>query len=97
LKFWIDRLKVSIHSQQPSIARIIFSSINEYEGRYIPCSDDISIGVGSNDVCPYPGEDVISSLGIFGILENFWVNVAFMIALQVVFRVGAYSLLRRSK
>jgi hypothetical protein len=79
------------------VHRYIYFSINEYEGRYIPCSDDVSIGVGSSDVCPYPGEDVISSLGIFGVLDNFWVNVALMIALQVVFRLGAYFLLRRSK
>lgn len=88
---------------QPALTRVRFSfrisSVNEYEGRYIPCSDDedVSIGVGSNDICPYPGDDVISSMGIYGVWENFWVNVGLMVALQVVFRLGAYFLLRRSK
>ena len=77
--------------------RYFLSSINEYEGRLIPCSDDVSIGVGTTDVCPYPGDDVILSLGIDGVLQNFWVNVALMVALQIVFRLGAYFLLRRSK
>lgn len=78
--------------------RLFFiSSINEYEGRFIPCSDDVSIGVGLSDDCPVSGDDVIASLGIFGVWQNFWVNVALMIALQVVFRLSAYLLLRRSK
>jgi hypothetical protein len=72
-------------------------SINEYQGRLIPCSDDISIGVGTSEECPFPGDEVIVSLGIYGILQNFWFNIAMIIALQIVFRLGAYVLLRRSK
>jgi hypothetical protein len=73
-------------------------SINEYEGRTVPCSDDVTIGISaSSGVCPLPGEEVISSFGIHGINQNFWFNVLMMIALQVVFRLGAYAVLRRSK
>jgi hypothetical protein len=75
----------------------IFNSINEYQGRSIPCSDNISIGVGTSEECPLPGEEVIVSLGIYGILQNFWFNVAMVVVLQIVFRLGAYMLLRRSK
>lgn len=77
-------------------------SINEYEGRTVPCSDDVTIGIststGDGDAqCPLPGEEVLSSFGIHGINQNFWFNVIMMIVLQVVFRFGAYAVLRRSK
>lgn len=76
--------------------------INEYEGRTVPCSDDVSIGISTSqgngeELCPLPGEVVLSSFGIHGINQNFWFNVLMMIVLQVVFRVGAYAVLRRSK
>jgi hypothetical protein len=53
----------------------IVDRINEYQGRLIPCSDDISIGVGTSEECPFPGDEVIISLGINGILQNFWFNM----------------------
>ena len=84
----------------------MYNSINEYEGRTVPCSDDdVSLGISTSSqsdgaaasLCPLPGEEVISSLGIHGINQNFWFNVLMMIVLQVVFRFGAYAVLRRSK
>lgn len=87
-----------------SFARYGYSAllINEYEGRTVPCSDDVSIGISTSQgdgeaLCPLPGEEVLSSLGIHGIYQNFWFNVLMMIVLQVVFRFGAYAVLRRSK
>jgi hypothetical protein len=38
--------------------------VNEYEGRYIPCSSDVVVG----KQCPLPDEEVIASLGIDDIL-----------------------------
>jgi hypothetical protein len=58
----------------------------------------ISTSTGDGDAqCPLPGEEVLSSFGIHGINQNFWFNVIMMIVLQVVFRFGAYAVLRRSK
>jgi ABC-type multidrug transport system permease subunit len=82
-----------------SFARYAFSAltVNEYQGRDIPCAtDEVSISIGSGQ-CPLPGEDVINSLGIQGVAaESFWFNMAMMLMLQVFFRVAAYLLLRRS-
>lgn len=78
----------------------LFCSINEYEGRDIPCapnSEDVSVSVGIADRCPLPGEEVIAGLGIEGLTEGFWFNLGLVIALQLMFRIGAYVLLRRSR
>lgn len=88
-----------------SFARYGYSAlvVNEYEDRFIACSDDaasISIGLGDGDECPpggIPGEAVLESLGIRDISSNFWFNVSMVLVLQLIFRVGAYALLRRSK
>lgn len=84
-----------------SFARYGYSAlvINEFEGRYIACSEDsdVSVSVGLSDSCPVPGEEVIAGLGIEGATEGFWFNVGLVIALQAMFRVGAYILLRRSR
>ena len=75
------------------------SSINEYEGRDIPCSadeDSVTTG-GLSGQCPLPGEEVIANLGITGINESFWFNVGMVIVLQFLYRIGAYVLLRRSR
>lgn len=74
--------------------------ITEFEGRDIPCANDDSSGLvtnGSVAECPLPGEEVLASLGIVGISENFWFNIGMVIVLQFFFRIGAYILLRRSK
>jgi hypothetical protein len=95
-----------------SFARYGYSAlvINEYQDRMIACSDigDASISIGLNnddgqDNCSVggsgsiPGEAVLESLGIRDISSNFWFNVSMVLVLQLVFRFGAYALLRRSK
>jgi hypothetical protein len=75
----------------------LFNSINEYEGRDIPCAADVSVPVGVTGECPLPGEDVISGLGIDGVTDGFWFNIGMVILLQFLFRIGAYMLLRRSR
>lgn len=83
-----------------SFARYGYSAliINEFEGRDIPCTeDDIAVTIGTSDECPLPGEEVIRSLGIEGVAENYWFNVGMVIGLQVLFRLAAYLFLRRSK
>lgn len=83
-----------------SFARYGYSAliINEYEGRSITCTDDdIAVTVGNSDACPLPGEEVIQSLGIEGIAQNYWFNIGMIIALQIIFRFAAYWQLRRSK
>jgi ABC-type multidrug transport system permease subunit len=84
-----------------SFARYGYSAllINEYAGRDIPCAEgvDISISIGSPGQCPLPGEEVIAALGISGVATNYWFNIGMVLALQVIFRVFAYVLLRRTK
>jgi hypothetical protein len=73
--------------------------ISEYEGLEIPCSDeeDVAVTVGVSGECPLPGEEVIAGLGIYGIAQNFWFNIGMVILLQILFRIGAYIILRRSR
>lgn len=73
--------------------------ISEYEGLDIPCSDDedVAVTVGVSGECPLPGEEVIAGLGIYGIAQNFWFNIGMVILLQILFRIGAYIILRRSR
>jgi ABC-type multidrug transport system ATPase subunit/ABC-type multidrug transport system permease subunit len=82
-----------------SFARYGYSAliINEFEGRDIPCSDDVSVQVGPVGTCPLPGEDVIADMGITGITESYWFNIGMVFALQVVFRFAAYYMLRRTR
>lgn len=90
-----ERLVFFVSTTQPLVS---FSySINEYEGRDIPCSGDVSVSVGSGVECPQPGEEVIAGMGIYGVTGSFWFNVGMVVVLQVVFRFGAYILLRRSR
>mmetsp|Transcript_7961 Transcript_7961/g.16721 ORF Transcript_7961/g.16721 Transcript_7961/m.16721 type:complete len:650 (+) Transcript_7961:1231-3180(+) len=84
--------------------------INEYQGRDIPCGDDSGtaqdnlsslLSNQSNDLptnCPLAGEDVLDAMGIRGsAVENFWFNILMLVILQLVLRVAAYWMLRRSK
>jgi len=80
-----------------SFARYGYSAliINEYEGRVIPCADDVSVSVGLTGECPLPGDNVIANLGIEGgATESFWFNLGMVVALQLIFRFSAYALLR---
>ena len=70
--------------------------VNEYRGRDIPCASKVTFQIGESDACPLPGDDVLTSLGITGLLAEVWFNIAMLIVLQVVCRTGAYALLRRS-
>lgn len=83
-----------------SFARYGYSAlvVNEYAGRVIPCSDEaVSISIGFSGDCPLAGEDILDSLGIRGVSADFWFNIAMVVLLQLVFRLVAYVLLRRSK
>jgi len=72
--------------------------INEYEERDVACATgEVPIQIGDADVCPLPGEDILSGLGIVGVSSSFWFNVGMVTVLQVVFRVGAYILLRKRR
>jgi ABC-type multidrug transport system ATPase subunit len=81
-----------------SFARYGYSAliINEFEGRSIPCDPDDPALLDDFSSCPVSGNDVIADLGIDGIAANFWFNIGICIALQLVFRLGAYAVLRRT-
>lgn len=70
----------------------------QYNGYFIPCTvdADITFQIGSSTECPLPGEEVLKSLGVTGLLANVWFNVAMLIILQVIYRAGAYTMLRVS-
>jgi hypothetical protein len=77
-----------------SFARYGYSAmlINEYSGRDIPCAEDdnnVAVSIGDIDECPLPGEEVVASLGIYGIASNYWFNVGIVIALQIFFLESA--------
>lgn len=83
-----------------SFARYGYSAlvINEYQGRDIPCAEDsVAITIGSSGECPLPGEVVLADLGIRGVVESYWFNIGMVALLQVLFRIGAYVLLRRAR
>jgi hypothetical protein len=90
---------MSIQESQLKGLSFFLNSINEYEGRVLPCSNDnVAVTVvGTTGECPLSGDEVIAGLGIHGVTDNFWFNVAMLIGLQAVFRVAAYVLLRRSR
>ena len=71
--------------------------VNEYHGRLIPCAATVLVSVGtSSEACPLPGDDVLASLGITGLLSDMWFNITMLIVLQIIFRVGTYILLRKT-
>lgn len=70
--------------------------INEFRGRMIPCVKDVSVAVGTG-MCPLPGEHVYQSIGVTGIVSRLWFDFLMLILLQLLFRMGAYVLLRRSR
>lgn len=80
-----------------SMARYGYSAfmINEFQGRSIPCSSDATL-LSAGNSCPLSGDDVIKQFGITGIVSSVWVNILFLIAMQVVLRLASYVLLRRS-
>uniref|UniRef100_A0A7S3LDG0 ABC transporter domain-containing protein n=1 Tax=Amphora coffeiformis TaxID=265554 RepID=A0A7S3LDG0_9STRA len=83
-----------------SFARYGYSAlvVNEYSGRDIECSDNsVSISIGFSGDCPVPGDDVLDSLGIRGVTGDYWFNIGMVVLLQLIFRLSAYILLRRSK
>mmetsp|Transcript_15521 Transcript_15521/g.29280 ORF Transcript_15521/g.29280 Transcript_15521/m.29280 type:complete len:687 (+) Transcript_15521:87-2147(+) len=70
--------------------------VTEYDGRLIPCADQVTFQIGDATLCPLPGKEVLNSLGITGLLSNAWFSVIMLIVLQIFCRVTAYLLLRRS-
>jgi len=71
--------------------------VNEYHGRQIPCAATVLVSVGaSSEVCPLPGDDVLASLGITGLLSEVWFNITMLIVLQIIFRLWTYILLRKT-
>ncbi len=84
-----------------SFARYGYSAliVNEYQGRDIACAaaGSIAIQIGYSDTCPLPGEEVIAHLGIHGLSESYWFNIGMVLTLQLLFRISAYIILRRTK
>lgn len=70
--------------------------VTEYDGRDIPCTDDVTFQIGDADLCPLPGKEVLNSIGITGLLSNAWFNVLMLIILQIFCRLTAYIMLRKS-
>lgn len=54
-------------------------------------------GNDTNDMCPMQGSLVYESMGLEGIFASYWVNIGVLAVFQLMFLVGAYALLRRSK
>jgi len=87
-----------------SFARYGYSAllINEYAGREIPCPENncelsgIAIG-GSNNECPLLGDRVYENIGLDDVFASYWFNIGILTIFQVLFLVGAYALMRRSK
>lgn len=87
-----------------SFARYGYSAllINEYAGREIPCPENncelsgIAIG-GSNNECPLLGDRVYENIGLDDVFASYWFNIGILAIFQVLFLVGAYVLMRRSK
>ena len=75
--------------------------VNEYGGRDIPCASEtgetVPISIGETGECPLPGEEVLTSLGIYGVATSYWFGVAIILVLQIAFRVASYVVLRRLK
>ena len=81
-----------------SMARYGFSAfiINEFSGRWIECDASGPISTFPNN-CPLSGETVVLHYGIEGMWTSVWLNVAMLVIIQVVLRMGTYFLLLRSK
>jgi hypothetical protein len=70
--------------------------VTEYRDRDIPCADEVTFQIGSAEICPLPGNEVLNSLGITGLLSKVWFNALMLVVLQMVCRCTTYTLLRRS-
>ena len=65
--------------------------LNEYQGRLIPCSENVGVDYGSGE-CPLPGEEVLKSLDMDG--QKIWFQVLILLLMQVVLRYISYIVLR---
>lgn len=70
--------------------------ITQYAGREIPCATAVTFQIGDSGLCPLPGDEVLVSLGITGLLSKVWFNALMLVALQLFCRTSAYVMLRRS-
>lgn len=71
--------------------------VNEWSGNDIPCAETVSLQIGPQNLCPLPGDEVLQSLGITGVLSSIWFNILMLIVIQVLCRGTAYKLLRNSR
>ena len=78
----------ALHTSQSGVSRQI-SLLEEELGL------DIFVRHGKRLVAiTRPGEEVIAGLGIQGVSDGFWFNLGMVVALQFLFRIAAYALLR---
>ena len=52
---------------------------------------------GEISMCPLPGAFVYEGIGLDGIFRSYWFNVGMLVIFQLIFTVGAYVQLRRSR
>mmetsp|Transcript_13189 Transcript_13189/g.20493 ORF Transcript_13189/g.20493 Transcript_13189/m.20493 type:complete len:434 (-) Transcript_13189:88-1389(-) len=71
--------------------------VNEWSGNNVPCAESVTLQIGPQDVCPLPGDEVLTSLGINGALSHLWFNILMLIVIQLLCRGIAYKLLRSSR
>ena len=94
----LDNLNPAIEwASWASFARYGYSAliINEFAGRDIECGSDSVDEEGEG--CPLSGDEVVASIGLSGAFTNLWLNVAIVVAIQVLIRAMTYWLLRRSR
>ena len=94
----LDNLNPAIEwASWASFARYGYSAliINEFAGRNIECGSDAIDEEGEG--CPLSGDEVVASIGLSGAFTNLWLNVAIVVAIQVLIRAMTYWLLRRSR
>ena len=84
------------YSSWISFARYAYSAfcIIEFEGRSIPCSSSASTDTSSQDCIPVIGDDILETMGVKG---GLWFHIFMLVFTQIVLRVFAYILMRRSK
>ena len=73
--------------------------INEFMGVDIPCAtaDNPYLKLGEvTDICPLPGDVVVTDIGVSGVWTNVWVNIGMLCLMQFLLRFLAYCYLRRS-
>ena len=65
--------------------------LNEYQGRFIPCNDNVKMDFGSGE-CPLPGEEVIEALDMDG--QEVWFQILILLLMQLMLRFLSYIILK---